>query len=234
MPAPVTDPYKLVGMRVADKYTIEAVIDRGGYGLVYRAFHEILGVPVALKFYTGLAQAPVDKQNELLDRFAQEGGLLSSLSTRSASIVQARDIGKLVDRGRGDDAVSWCSSGSRESLEKILLHKESPARGKTRETGMRAFELLDGVARALAIAHAGGVAHRDIKPGNFFALGQDLQPGVVVKLLDFGIAKVMPSDLSLTGRRPAATSRRSTARRSSSTASTARPGRGRTSSASRW
>ncbi len=197
MPAPVTDPYKLVGMRVADKYTIEAVIDRGGYGLVYRAFHEILGVPVALKFYTGLAQAPVDKQNELLDRFAQEGGLLSSLSTRSASIVQARDIGKLVT----EDGVTmpylvleWLDG---ESLEKILHHKESPARGRKHEW-MEAFYLLDGVARALAVAHAAGVAHRDIKPGNFFVLGNDLQPGVMLKLLDFGIAKVMPADKGVT------------------------------------
>ena len=193
MPAPVTDPYKLVGTRVADKYTIEAVIDRGGYGLVYRAFHEILGVPVALKFYTGLTQAPVDKQNELLDRFAQEGGLLSSLSTRSASIVQARDIGKLIT----EDGVTmpylvleWLEG---ESLEKLLHGKESPAKGR-KHGWMEAFFLLDGVARALAVAHAAGVAHRDIKPGNFFVLGNDLQPGVMLKLLDFGIAKVMPAD----------------------------------------
>ena len=195
--AKFSDPYKLVGARISDKYTIEAVIDRGGYGLVYRAFHEILRVPVALKFFTGLASAEEEQQGVLLERFAQEGALLTSLSTRSANIVQARDIGTLVT----EDGtwmpylvLEWLEG---QSLERLLHSSESPERGRTREW-LPVFNLLDGVARALAIAHAAGVAHRDIKPGNFFVLGDSLSPGVVVKLLDFGIAKVMPTDLAQT------------------------------------
>ncbi len=196
--ATVVDPYQLVGKQIADKYTIEAVIDRGGYGLVYRAFHEVLRVPVALKFFTGLAQLEEDQHDLLLERFAQEGALLTSLSTRSANIVQARDMGMLTteDGARLPFLVLEWLEG--RSLENLLHAKDSPDRGKTREW-RETFDLLDGVARAMAIAHAGGVAHRDIKPGNFFALGQSLQPGVVVKLLDFGIAKVMPTDLTATG-----------------------------------
>ncbi len=195
--AKFTDPYKLVGARIADKYTIEAVIDRGGYGLVYRAFHEILRVPVALKFFTGLASAEEEQQGALLERFAQEGALLTSLSTRSANIVQARDIGTLTT----EDGtwmpylvLEWLEG---QSLERLLHSSESPERGQTRGW-LEVFNLLDGVARALATAHAAGVAHRDIKPGNFFVLGDALTPGVVVKLLDFGIAKVMPTDLAQT------------------------------------
>jgi len=194
----VVDPYQLVGKLIADKYTIEAVIDRGGYGLVYRAFHEALRVPVALKFFTGLAQTDAAQAELLLENFAQEGALLTALSTRSANIVQARDMGSLTteDGTRLPFLVLEWLEGS--SLERLLHGKDSPEKGKARDW-RAAFELLDGVARALAMAHAGGVAHRDIKPGNFFVLGPDLRPGVVLKLLDFGIAKVMPTDLSLTG-----------------------------------
>jgi len=193
----LTDPFKLVGARVADKYVIEAVIDRGGYGLVYRAFHEILRVPVALKFFTGLAQTDPERRDELLERFAQEGALLTYLSTRSANIVQARDIGTLTT----EDGtwmpylvLEWLEG---ESLERLLHSSTSPARGRT-YTWMEGFFLLDGVARALAIAHGASVAHRDIKPGNFFVMGDDLRPGVIIKLLDFGIAKMMPADMGMT------------------------------------
>ncbi len=195
--AKITDPYKLVGATIADKYAIEAVIDRGGYGMVYRAYHEALGVPVALKFFTGLTESDPERRDELLERFRQEGRLLTSLSTRSASIVQARDIGSVTT----EDGIwmpylvlEWLEG---ESLERLLHGSTSPARGRT-HAWMDAFFLLDGVARALAIAHAAGVAHRDIKPGNFFVMGDDLHPGVIIKLLDFGIAKVMPADMGKT------------------------------------
>ena len=97
-PVPVTDPYKLVGTRVADKYTIEAVIDRGGYGLVYRAFHEILGVPVALKFYTIIYEAVDDVKALMLGQLKPtfvEKHFHSSIETHAAA---ARDASTLILR----------------------------------------------------------------------------------------------------------------------------------------
>jgi serine/threonine-protein kinase len=195
--ARLTDPYKLLGATIDGKYTIEAVVDRGGYGLVYRAMHEILREPVALKFFTGLAQAPASHRDMLLDRFAREGKLMMQLSTRSANIVQARDIGALtVEDGTWMPylVLEWLEG---RSLEQLLYGLESPERGVARPL-VDVFRMMDGVARALAMAHASGIAHRDIKPGNFFVLGADLRPGTVLKLLDFGIAKVMPSDVAQT------------------------------------
>jgi serine/threonine protein kinase len=193
----LSDPHNLVGATIAGKYTIEAVIDRGGYGLVYRANHDVLGQPVALKFFTGLAQAPADQRAELVEKFTQEARLLMRLSTRSMNVVQARDILELTT----EDGtwmpylvLEWLEG---RSLEWLLYKPESKLRGQSRPM-LEAFYLLDGVARALAIAHACKVAHRDIKPGNFMVLGEDLRPGAVVKVLDFGIAKEMPSNVAMT------------------------------------
>ncbi len=191
------DPYQLVDSVVAGKYRVEAAIDRGGYGLVYRAHHEMLGVPVALKFFTGLTDTPAHQHAGLLERFAQEGALMTRLSTRSANIVQARDIGTLVTDGGVTLpylVLEWLEG---KSLEHMLHGRNAPAKGRYYDWHT-AFTLLDGVARALSIAHNAGVAHRDIKPGNFFVLGDDLQPGVTIKLLDFGIAKLMPQDVQVT------------------------------------
>jgi formylglycine-generating enzyme required for sulfatase activity/serine/threonine protein kinase len=195
--AKLSDPHNLVGATIAGKYTIEAVIDRGGYGLVYRAIHEVLGQPVALKFFTGLAQAPPDQRAALVERFTMEARLLMRLSTRSTNVVQARDILELTT----DDGVwmpylvlEWLDG---RSLEWLLYNPASPGRGRGRPL-LEAFNLLDGVARALAVAHACKVAHRDIKPGNFMILGEELKPGVIVKVLDFGIAKEMPTNAAMT------------------------------------
>ena len=193
----LSDPHNLVGATIAGKYTIEAVIDRGGYGLVYRANHDVLGQPVALKFFTGLAQAAADQREELVDRFTQEARLLMRLSTRSMNVVQARDILEMTT----EDGtwmpylvLEWIEG---RSLEWLIYNSESPLRGQSRPM-LEAFYLMDGVARALAIAHACKVAHRDIKPGNFMVLGEELKPGAVVKVLDFGIAKEMPSNVAMT------------------------------------
>jgi serine/threonine protein kinase len=64
--------------------------------------------------------------------------------------------------------------------------------------------LLGDVAAALELAHSQGIAHRDIKPGNLFVVGEPRSGNAVVKILDFGIAKVMAdktlrADLATTG-----------------------------------
>ena len=187
-----SDRFGLVGTIVADKYAVEKVVGEGGFGIVFRAMHRIWDEPVALKCFTALSNAPVEMRDELLDQFVQEGKLLTALSSRTTGIVQARDIGTLTTPGGAwlpYMVLEWLDG---KTLEDYLGHADGKPKGTPR-AALEVFQLMDGAARALALAHARGVAHRDIKPANFFVLGTDLTPGVVIKVLDFGIAKVMQS-----------------------------------------
>lgn len=191
-----TDRFGLVGTVVADKYLIERVVGEGGFGVVFRAKHQIWDEPVAVKCFTALSNAPVELRDELLDQFVQEGKLLTALSSRTTGIVQARDIGTLTTPNGvwlPYMVLEWLDG---QPLEAFLGHDDGEPRGKPRGV-LETFQILDGAARALALAHGRGVAHRDLKPANFFVLGSTIEPGVVIKVLDFGIAKVMQAQNAL-------------------------------------
>ncbi|MDC0667310.1 bifunctional serine/threonine-protein kinase/formylglycine-generating enzyme family protein [Nannocystis radixulma] len=189
------DRFGLVGTLVADKYFIERVVGEGGFGIVYRAVHRIWDEPVAVKCFTALSNAPVEMREELLEQFVREGKLLTALSSRTTGIVQARDIGTLTTPNGvwlPYMVLEWLDG---RPLESWIGNDEGRPRSSERSP-LETFNLMDGCARALALAHGRGVAHRDIKPANFFVLGGELAPGVVIKVLDFGIAKVMQSQAS--------------------------------------
>jgi formylglycine-generating enzyme required for sulfatase activity len=191
-----TDRFGLVGTVVADKYLIERVVGEGGFGVVFRAKHQIWDEPVAVKCFTALSNAPVEMRDELLDQFVQEGKLLTALSSRTTGIVQARDIGTLTTPNGiwlPYMVLEWLDG---QPLEGFLGHDDDRPRGQPRGV-LETFQIMDGAARALALAHGRGVAHRDLKPANFFVLGPTLEPGVVIKVLDFGIAKVMQAQNAL-------------------------------------
>ncbi|MCA9660802.1 MAG: protein kinase, partial [Myxococcales bacterium] len=154
----------------------------GGFGVVYRAQHKIWDQPVAIKAFTALSNAPEAYREQLLDLFVQEGKLLSALSSRTAAIVQARDIGTLTSPTGvwlPYMVLEWLDGCS---LDRLIKDGNEPK--GDRRTAHEVFQLLDGAARALALAHTRGVAHRDIKPENFFVIGGRLAPGVVIKVLD--------------------------------------------------
>jgi formylglycine-generating enzyme required for sulfatase activity/serine/threonine protein kinase len=190
------DTLKLVGRTVADKYAVEALVGEGGFATVYRAMHLIWKRPVALKVFRALGDFSEKDRQKLLDEFIQEGALLADLSARTAAIVQARDIG-MLETERGEHVpymvLEWLDGAT---LEEVLTSERQ--RGVAPRTLEEAVRLLEPAAEALSLAHRKGIAHRDVKPGNVFVLG-DPRGEHSVKLLDFGIAKVVNDAQKMAG-----------------------------------
>jgi len=193
---PAVDTLKLVGKTIADKYSVDRVVGEGGFATVYRATHLLWKRPVALKVFKALGDFSEKDRERLLAEFVQEGALLADLSERTAAIVQARDIAMLrTDTGEHVPymVLEWLDGAT---LEAVLADERD--RGLPPRTLAHVVALLDPPAEALALAHRKGIAHRDVKPGNLFVLGEP-RGQATVKLLDFGIAKVVSNAQKLAG-----------------------------------
>lgn len=186
---PVKDPLGLRGRVIDGKYAVDIAVGEGGAAIVYRARNVAWDMPVAIKFYVALSSAPEEARGQLLAEFIQEGRLMSTLSSRSAAIVQPRDMGAYTT----DDG-TWLPYLVLEWLEGIpldgVLVGESE-RGIAPRSLEESIKLLEPMVFALDAAHRENIAHRDIKPENMFVLGEPRGPDARIKLLDFGIAKVM-------------------------------------------
>ena len=182
------DRLKLVGTTLEGKYRIDAVVAEGGFALLYRATHLVWERPVAVKAFYALADLPESSRENLVKEFVREGALLAELSERSAAIVQARDVGTLTT-ARGERVpymiLEWLDGATLESVLRSERRNDLPLRDAAETVA-----LLDPIAEALALAHRKGIAHRDVKPPNIFVLG-DARANATLKLLDFGIAKVV-------------------------------------------
>jgi len=173
-PYMVQDPFEIVGTTIHDKYRVEHTVDEKRFNIVYRAEHVIWNQPVALKCFKLLADVAEDQRDKLLRAFVQEGQLLAALSSRTAAIVQARDIGTFVTAG-GQwvpyMVMEWLEG---RSLDHALYNeklKRMPAR-----TVRELLKLMEPAANALEVAHSMNIAHRDLKPGNFFVIGDPRAP----------------------------------------------------------
>jgi eukaryotic-like serine/threonine-protein kinase len=189
------DPLNIVGITIAEKYRIERLVGEGGFAVVYRAQHTIWKQPVAIKFFNGLSAAPVDQREEFRNQFIQEGALLTELSSQTASIVQARDVGTYTSPDG-----QWMPYMVLEWLDGLsldeLLERENQA-GTPPWALEQVITLLAQVASALDVAHGKGIAHRDIKPANIFVLGEAPRLSATLKVLDFGVAKMMSDNTQL-------------------------------------
>jgi serine/threonine-protein kinase len=153
-------PVKRVG-----RYLIRGHLGRGGMASVYRAHDPRIGRDVAIKFLHGALSA----DPECRARFLREARAAGALSHRN--IVTVHDVGEI--EGRPCMAMELLEG---ETLGELLARK-GPL--PLREVLMIGVQL----ARALDYAHARGIVHRDIKPGNVMRL-----PDGTIKVTDFGIA----------------------------------------------
>jgi serine/threonine-protein kinase len=156
------------GSVLGDRYQVEARIGAGGMAEVYRGVDPVLNRPVAIKIL--LPQFARDAS--FVDRFRREA--------QAAARLNHPNIVAVYDTGSSDDT-QWIVM---EFIEGRTL--QDFLSGDRRPTPEQACEIAEHICDALAAAHARGVIHRDIKPGNVMVTRSG-----AVKLMDLGIARLI-------------------------------------------
>lgn len=160
-------------------YQIEARLGEGGMGVVYRARDTRLQRTVALKFLPARVNA---------DSQAQERFLIEA---RAAAALDHINICNIHEVGGHEQTRSFIAMAfyPGETLEQVLTRGPLPL--------VRALDYAKQIARGLSAAHKHGIVHRDVKPGNVMITAEH-----VVKLLDFGIARLPDGSVSRPGITP--------------------------------
>jgi serine/threonine protein kinase len=173
LPRPSTADEERLGTVIDGRYRLDAIVGRGGMGLVYKAEHVGIRRTVALKLlHTSLAAVP-----ELRSRFEREARAIGVIS--HPNCVDVTDFGELADGSLYlvMEYIEGKSLGDILDRERVLEPR-------------RALRILRHVLNGLGHAHAAGIVHRDVKPENVLLLQQGNDPDFA-KILDFGIAKLV-------------------------------------------
>ncbi|MEM7152476.1 MAG: serine/threonine-protein kinase [Myxococcota bacterium] len=165
------------GAVLADRYRLVRILGRGGMGAVWEAEHTSLGTPVAVK----LIKPELADGERTRARFLREA--------RSAAGLRSPHVVQIFDYGVQDDT---------PYIAMELLEGESLAE-RLRRVGRlppaQVMAIVAQVGRAVSKAHDRRIVHRDLKPDNIFIVEDD--DAELCKVLDFGIAKVLPGDTTL-------------------------------------
>lgn len=162
-----------IGKTIAGRYRVTDMIGMGGMGAVYAAVQEPLGRTVALKVLKpGFARDDV-----AVARFKKEAAIVAELS--HPNIVTLHDYGETED-----GTLYIVMERLRGSTLSALL------RSRGVMAWPRTLPLMQDIVRALSVAHAHGVIHRDLKLDNVMLVQTEGGPEIV-KVLDFGVAKTL-------------------------------------------
>ncbi len=164
------------GQTIDNRYQVLWLLDEGGMGAVYLGEHIRMGKKVAIKFL----HSNFAKDDVVVKRFFREAEVAAKL--QHPNIIDVMDMG-LSSEGEPYLVMEYLEG---ESL-RALLNRTGPLGLPT------TLGIIEPVLHALETAHRQGIIHRDLKPDNIF-LSQPASGDTVVKLIDFGISKMMDPD----------------------------------------
>ena len=157
------------GTLIAGRFRIASIIGSGGAGTVFKAIQEPLDRPVALK----MLRSDLSRNERVRQRFVREG--------RSVAALSHPNIAMVLDFGAAEDGQLYLAM---ELVEGVSL---ADMLGRQQLPFSEIRQIFEQLLAGLAHAHARGVVHRDIKPGNVL-LTSDSDGNPHAKIVDFGIA----------------------------------------------
>jgi|SRR5579859_7471203 len=190
----IHDPFGLAGLVIDGQFRVERIIGEGGFSVVYRGLHQGLGEPIAVKCLKLTAQLDTESIENFTRRFRDEGRLQYRLGQGNLDIVRCITSGTVTATTGALVpylVLEWLEG--RSLAVDLRQRREQGMTGRPLEEVMAIFE---PVAKALDYAHTLGVVHRDVKPGNLFLAQRG--GGVRMKVLDFGLAKVLDETIGIT------------------------------------
>jgi tRNA A-37 threonylcarbamoyl transferase component Bud32 len=174
LPPPAAD-NDLTGKLLNNRYLVEDKLGEGGFGAVYRATQTQMNRKVALK----VLHAKMAKDPQVLGRFKREA--------QASSLLRAPHTVQVYDFDQSPDGIMYLAM---EILQGRSLHAILAQDGPI--PSARMYGVMDGIADSLGEAHGQGIVHRDIKPENIYLETRPTPD--FVKVLDFGIAKIVSGE----------------------------------------
>jgi serine/threonine protein kinase len=165
------------------RYEVESEVGRGAMGVVYVAHDPRVSRRVAVKTVSLPAGLDARQKEEYRERFLREAQAAGRLS--HPGIVTVYDVDEDAATGESFIAMEYVPGQSLAALQQ----------GEGGIEPERAYAIVEAVSDALRVAHEAGIVHRDIKPANIMVR----EPDGVVKIADFGIARVTTSELTQEG-----------------------------------
>jgi eukaryotic-like serine/threonine-protein kinase len=165
------------GSVLAGRYQLEVPLGRGGFGQVWRARDVAHRRPVAVKLAELTDITDPELLTETIARFRREATTVAAL--RHENIVKAYDAGRV-----GSELFLVMELAEGASLAAVLQRRAAGGMGLFPVASV--LDIAEQVCAGLGAAHAVGVVHRDIKPGNLMVAAR-----LQVKIIDFGIARLL-------------------------------------------